>query len=72
VGITVRPHPDRGNSGPKRRFVRRAGTNRAYNANMGGIVADSSFPHACYGRRRGDLTSVIFLACPVGKVLEHG
>jgi hypothetical protein len=44
VGITVRPYPDRGNSGLKQRFVRRACTNRAYSASMGGIVASSSFP----------------------------
>jgi hypothetical protein len=40
----VRPILDRGNSGLKRRFVRRAGTNRAYSASMGGIVAGSSSP----------------------------
>jgi hypothetical protein len=36
--------PDRGNSGLKRRFVHCAGTNRAYSASMGGIVASSSSP----------------------------
>jgi hypothetical protein len=48
MGIVVRPYTDRENSGLKRRFVRRAGTNRAYSAGMGGIVANS-FCHACYG-----------------------
>jgi hypothetical protein len=58
VGITVRSYPDHGNSGLKRHFVRRAGTNHVYSGSMGGIVASSSSP-CYYGRRRGDLTPVI-------------
>jgi hypothetical protein len=54
----VRSYPDHGNSGLERRFVCRVGTNRAYNASMGGIVASSSSPRY-YGRQRGDLTPVI-------------
>jgi hypothetical protein len=42
----------------ERRFVRRAGLDRAYSASMGDIVTSSSSP-CCYGRRCRDLTPVI-------------
>jgi hypothetical protein len=53
----VRPYPNRGNSGLKCRSIHRAGTNRAYSGDVGGIVV-SSFPHAYDGRWCSDLTPV--------------